>query len=83
MHDNYSHRRFTLLLPVAVAKHLNSRFNVEQAILGSRQDVAPRQEVPSDRLRVTIDEGAARTEWLAEKITAMRRGQVRRLGGNP
>lgn len=69
---------------MTLAKYLNPGFDVEQAILGRRQNVAARQEIAGNRLRVSVEEGPARTEWFTEEIVDTRRSgrQIMRRRGD-
>ncbi|MGA2369954.1 MAG: hypothetical protein ACLPPV_06555 [Candidatus Korobacteraceae bacterium] len=76
MHDDEGHRGFALGLPMAMAQHLDFRFDLKQPLLRRRQKIATRQEVSGNRLGMAADERAARPKGLAKEI-----GLLRRLGG--
>ncbi len=51
---------------MAMAQHLDFRFDLKQPLLWRRQKIASRQEVSGNRLGVTADKGSARPKRLAE-----------------
>jgi len=61
---------------MAMAQHLDFRFDLEQPLLRRRQKIATRQEVSGNRLGMAADEGPAWPKGLAKEIVVLRR-----LGG--
>lgn len=58
---------------MAVAEHLDFRFDLKQPLLRRRQKVTSREKVSGNGLRVATDEGAARMKGLAKEIVLLRR----------
>jgi hypothetical protein len=78
VHDDYGHCGRALWLPVAVTKHLHSGLDIKEALFRRRKQIAARQEVACDSLRVAVQERAARAERLS-KVIANRSFGVRGL----
>jgi hypothetical protein len=63
---------------MAMAQHLDSRFDLEQPLFRRWKKITARQEVAGNRLGVAADKGPARPKGLAEKVVLMRRFSVRK-----
>lgn len=69
---------------MTMTEHLHSGLNMEESLFRWRQLASSGQKVSGDGLRMSVEEGTARTEWLAEKIVgAQRSGGLTGGGGNP
>jgi hypothetical protein len=59
MHDHQRECRFTLRLPVAMAKDLDVRLNLEQPLFGLGEPVLAIQEIACERLQVSAAQPAS------------------------
>jgi hypothetical protein len=66
---------------VAVTKYLHAGLDVEQALLRRRKQIAARQEIARDGLRVAVEEWPARSKWFPEVVARQRLSRRRLLFG--